>query len=128
MAINKFPTPGSDAAIKMGCSCAIFDNNHGKGFNYGGQEGCFYMSADCGLHGSPEAITKYQEREAHGLSSHSVASSSAIEGIISKTDGAWRRDRQFWNWAWDEAEEAIGNHGEDAAYMVEALCALAGFR
>ena len=26
----KKPNPGSDAAVKAGCTCAVMDNNHGK--------------------------------------------------------------------------------------------------
>lgn len=26
------PTPGSDEAIKIGCTCPVMDNAHGKGF------------------------------------------------------------------------------------------------
>ena len=28
--MNRLPNPGSEAAIKSGCSCAVMDNNHGK--------------------------------------------------------------------------------------------------
>ncbi len=42
------PNPGSDKAIALGCTCAVLDNAHGKG--YMGQKGVFVMSADCKLH------------------------------------------------------------------------------
>lgn len=41
------PNPGSDEAIKQGCTCPVLDNNHGKGFS----KNMFYMSMDCPLHG-----------------------------------------------------------------------------
>lgn len=39
------PNPGSDAAIRQGCTCPVLDNDHGRG------SGPFWMSIDCQLHG-----------------------------------------------------------------------------
>ncbi len=40
------PNPGSDAALKLGCTCPVMDNHHGRG------DSCsFWISADCPLHG-----------------------------------------------------------------------------
>jgi hypothetical protein len=47
------PNPGSPAAIKRGCTCAILDNAHGRG--YYGQPGVFVISGDCPIHGSGES-------------------------------------------------------------------------
>ena len=33
MRCKHIPTPGSDEAIKMGCTCPVMDNAHGKGFS-----------------------------------------------------------------------------------------------
>ena len=43
------PNPGSEEAIKQGCTCPVLDNNYGEGFPYDG-ETCFYISGDCPLH------------------------------------------------------------------------------
>ena len=44
-------TPGSDKAIKKGCTCPRMDNRHGKGaFEFDG----FYINGDCPLHGKKE--------------------------------------------------------------------------
>lgn len=43
------PTPGSDEAIKMGCTCPVMDNNHGAGF-FWGNDLCFVYNADCPVH------------------------------------------------------------------------------
>lgn len=43
------PNPGSDEALDQGCTCAVLDNAHGRG--YMGQPGVFCMSQDCPLHG-----------------------------------------------------------------------------
>lgn len=43
------PNPGSDEAIKLGCTCPALDNEHGRGFPYGG-EICFYRNMECKLH------------------------------------------------------------------------------
>lgn len=51
MTDTPLPTPGSDAAVARGCTCAVWDNHHGAGFPYGG-ETCFWISADCPLHGN----------------------------------------------------------------------------
>jgi len=44
----KVPNPGSDRAIKQGCTCPVLDNNHGKGSEWG--KGRFWINADCPLH------------------------------------------------------------------------------
>ena len=43
------PNPGSDEAIKQGCTCPVLDNEHGKG--YLGRKGIFVQFDDCPLHG-----------------------------------------------------------------------------
>ena len=47
------PNPGSDAAIKQGCTCPVLDNAHGRGI-MGGEELGFWITAGCPLHGSKE--------------------------------------------------------------------------
>jgi hypothetical protein len=42
------PNPGSDEAIKQGCTCPVLDNAHGKGRML--QPGVFWMSEGCPLH------------------------------------------------------------------------------
>lgn len=37
MKANDTPNPGSDAAIKQGCTCPVYDNARGKGI--GGNAG-----------------------------------------------------------------------------------------
>jgi len=50
---SEMPTPGSDLALDQGCTCAVLDNAHGKGFQFGKDSGvCFHMSSDCPLHGT----------------------------------------------------------------------------
>lgn len=44
------PNPGSDEAIEMGCRCAVLDNRHGLGA-YNVEDGVFWISGDCPLHG-----------------------------------------------------------------------------
>ena len=41
--------PGSEAAVKAGCTCPVIDNNRGAG--YLGQPGVFVMTVGCPLHG-----------------------------------------------------------------------------
>lgn len=45
--------PGSKEAIKNGCLCPIYDNNHGNGLGYKDENGkeMFYINQDCPLHG-----------------------------------------------------------------------------
>lgn len=45
--IKHFP-PGSDIAIKEGCTCPVLDNGHGRG--YLGNPGKFVMNAGCPVH------------------------------------------------------------------------------
>lgn len=44
------PTPGSDAAVALGCTCPRMDNAHGRGA-WGSDGDVFFMSGDCPLHG-----------------------------------------------------------------------------
>ena len=60
MRSNHTPNPGSDKAIKMGCTCPVMDNNHGKGFMYGDKK-CFYWNLDCPLHFPEEKEDKSDE-------------------------------------------------------------------
>ena len=44
------PNPGSDEAIKQGCTCVVMDNCHGWGtLLYG--KGTFWITETCPLHG-----------------------------------------------------------------------------
>ena len=60
MRSNHTPNPGSDKAIKMGCTCPVMDNNHGKGFMYRGEK-CFYFDSNCPLHCPKEEEGKRDE-------------------------------------------------------------------
>ena len=46
---NVIPNPGSDEAIKEGCTCPVLDNYHGRGFFIDGKR-CFYISETCPVH------------------------------------------------------------------------------
>ena len=45
------PNPGSDAAIKQGCTCPVLDNGHGKGVGGNGEKHGWWFTEDCPLHG-----------------------------------------------------------------------------
>jgi hypothetical protein len=45
------PNPGSKEAIEQNCKCPVMDNHNGKGFHYGTDEPCFWINAECPLHG-----------------------------------------------------------------------------
>lgn len=53
------PNPGSDAAIKKGCICAVFDNCHGQGaFDFPPNEKgepVFWITGGCPLHAPKKA-------------------------------------------------------------------------
>jgi hypothetical protein len=49
MAKTDTPAPGSDAALQLGCTCAVTDNAHGYGAR--GQAGVYWITEDCPLHG-----------------------------------------------------------------------------
>ena len=54
------PSPGSDAAIKQGCTCPVLDNAHGRG--YMGVPGIYAYSGDCPLHAvKPQEWTPQDE-------------------------------------------------------------------
>ena len=46
------PKPGSEEAIKQGCTCPVLDNGHGTG--YMGQKDVFIYNGDCPVHSIDE--------------------------------------------------------------------------
>lgn len=46
------PNPGSQEAIKVGCTCPVMDNAGGRGIDFGG-EILFWMNSLCPIHGEP---------------------------------------------------------------------------
>ena len=49
---DTYGTPGSDTAVKNGCSCPILDNGHGRGYLGCGEQFGWVISGLCPLHGS----------------------------------------------------------------------------
>lgn len=49
--------PGSDAAIKKGCTCPVVDNHHGNGFMWQGKKS-WWIAENCPLHGWEEGHIK----------------------------------------------------------------------
>ena len=52
--MNTTPNPGSDAAIKQGCTCPVLDNSRGKGIGCNGEKFGWWITAGCLLHGQKE--------------------------------------------------------------------------
>ena len=51
------PNPGSDDAIRAGCTCPVLDNAHGRGSMYGTKDApVFIYAADCPLHTRKEGV------------------------------------------------------------------------
>ena len=48
----KKPNPGSKEAVRQGCRCPVFDNDHGKGCGYSDSDGkpVFWYSPVCPVH------------------------------------------------------------------------------
>ena len=57
---KKLPNPGSDAAIKMGCTCPFLDKCHGKG---GDPFGNFWIDLNCPIHGDKERQVRPGSKE-----------------------------------------------------------------
>lgn len=56
------PNPGSDEAIKQGCTCPVLDNAHGKGIPT--KDGpMFWIAASCPLHGSGTRLPVIERKE-----------------------------------------------------------------
>jgi len=55
MTTNAVPTPGSDAAVAKGCTCARMDNSYGRGAYIQDGKPVFWISGDCPLHAKPKA-------------------------------------------------------------------------
>ncbi len=47
-----FPAPGSDKAIAQGCTCAVMDNYHGRGYGGDWVKYGWIIRKDCPVHGS----------------------------------------------------------------------------
>ena len=62
--MNKVPNPGSDEAIKRGCTCAVLDNRHGIGADDFG-DGYFWITQGCPLH-DPEGKVGIKEGDIGG--------------------------------------------------------------
>ncbi|MDQ0506005.1 hypothetical protein QOZ94_002809 [Xanthobacter agilis] len=60
--ITIVPSPGSDAAIALGCTCPVLDNGHGRG--YMGRSEQFWVSADCPIHGDGTGHQQYHKEAA----------------------------------------------------------------
>lgn len=43
--------PGSEAALREGCTCPVIDNHYGRGVDRGNGKTDYWRSADCPLHG-----------------------------------------------------------------------------
>lgn len=52
--MKKKPNPGSKAAIKQGCTCAVLDNNHG-GFPPYPPDG-WWITAGCPVHAPQKLV------------------------------------------------------------------------
>lgn len=46
------PNPGSDDAVRDGCTCPILDNNRGRGR----KDGTFWITEHCPLHDRREPV------------------------------------------------------------------------
>jgi hypothetical protein len=42
------PNPGSEAALELGCTCPVLDNNHGSGSDWGYNK--FWINGNCKVH------------------------------------------------------------------------------
>lgn len=62
----KPPNPGSDEALALGCTCAVLDNHHGKGFPWPSVDDpsassvSFWITDGCPLH-APRGIMEPTE-------------------------------------------------------------------
>lgn len=53
--------PGSPAAVRSGCTCAVHDNHHGEGIPDGTTRS-WWMDTACPLHGEPESLIAANRR------------------------------------------------------------------
>lgn len=59
---KKIPNPGSRAAIKLGCTCPVLDNNYGVGKDFLGKD-AFWINSGCPLHDVDSAVMREQLKE-----------------------------------------------------------------
>ena len=61
----EFPmNPGSDDAIRYGCTCPVFDNSHGHGYLL--QPGIFWITDGCPLHAPHHDMREWQDEALQG--------------------------------------------------------------
>lgn len=52
MTPDRTPNPGSRAALKAGCRCAVLDNNHGEHAPW--PPDGWWINTECPVHGHPQ--------------------------------------------------------------------------
>lgn len=55
---EKLPSPGSEAAVAMGCTCPIIDNHYGRGVGNGG----FWITENCPVHAPAYGDDDHEEQ------------------------------------------------------------------
>ena len=68
------PNPGSDAAIKAGCTCAVLDNCHGRGYRM--QPGVYVYTEGCPVHRITLSTSTGQSKEEHSETEQTTDSSA----------------------------------------------------
>lgn len=58
--LGKVYTPGHPTATRLGCTCAVLDNAHGKGF---GEPPKFWITEGCPLHALPKPAEEARKEE-----------------------------------------------------------------
>ena len=54
------PNPGSDEALKLGCTCPVMDNEYGQGCYTVDGVPMFWISGNCSLHGGGDDGSKVE--------------------------------------------------------------------
>ena len=54
--------PGSDEAIKLGCTCPVMDNAHGRGAFIEDGQVMFWYSQDCPVHNDKTEVRDGEEK------------------------------------------------------------------
>ena len=61
------PNPGSDEAVRQGCTCPVLDNGHGRGARVN-EDGdvLFWFTSGCPVHGAAPELEVFRAESGDG--------------------------------------------------------------
>lgn len=121
---KKIPSPGSDAALKLGCKCPVLDNGHGRGCGWVGEDGTelFWQSDICPIHGHKESEVAKKKVEperkidtVYAYMNAEIPENDAWLRIFEDHHGLLKDEAASIS---DASEECVSDHQDFALYRI----------